>query len=198
MKKSEKPPSEEVCILAGQEWLETVMRVHIAVRATLPVGQQRFVVSREKKYFADLLSGRGGALLGMIIDERLAGFLAMVFADNYSSAISAKFVTYPGEKKVLAARYGDGGVCVIQSMCVLKEWSGNGYSRELLCKAIAYASFQKKCKNLFAQVASQNAQSMDRFLEAGFHPVASWNVDHWRFLLHRTGFEDPVPTKRQR
>ncbi len=168
--------------LVGEDWLDRVMALHAQVRAEMPESQRHFLLPKPPEYFRDLLTEKTGALVGVFVDEKLAGFMAVVRTESFAVAHAAGRITCPDDDGRLAAAFGVGEVGVCQSMCVLNAYLGRGMSRLQVQAAVAWAR-RHECRHLFAQVADQNMLSWMRFLDEDFSIVATWESGHRRFLL---------------
>ena len=175
-------PANGLQVLSGDIWLARVVELHNRVRAEMPETQRHFLLPKHPSYFQDLLSGKTGALLGVLVHGELAGFMSVVRLDSFAAAHAQNRITCPDDHGHLAAAYGKGAVAVAQSLCVLNAYMGRSFSRTLVQGAVTWAR-QQGCPHLFAQVAEHNLMGWIRFMDQDFAIVATWESGHRRFLL---------------
>lgn len=153
--------------------LRKTIILHEKVRSQLKEGQKLFLLPKSWKYFHDLLNGKTGILLGIMSDEKLVGMTAVVRADGFFSAINKGALTCPYKHEKLPKGIESGKIAVVQSLCVLKEYGGNGYSDALLEEATNHA-IEINCKHLVAQSSESNKAGVDSFISQGFAITANW------------------------
>lgn len=167
--------------LADEKYLAAVIALHDEIRTNSPTG---YLAAKPPEYFRDLLSGRGGVLLGTIIDGSLAGFVVVVIAPDLKEACSKHHITYPDADGRIARDCGQGSVATVQSLCVETHWRGRNIASNLIKAAVGWAE-DHGCVHLLTQVASDNVASWMRFLGCGFAIVGYWQHGHQRFLLRK-------------
>lgn len=172
----------EVEILANPCWAGACLALHGAVREGLAVSERQALLPRDKAYFENLLSGRGGFLFGAFAGMEMVGLVALREEKTLAVAL---------EKRILTCSFGPDGaeeppreawIQVVQSLCVHPDFARQKVSCFLLKAALAQAS-QRKGGVLFAQVAESNQTSWLQFMAHDFAIVGRWTAGHARYLL---------------
>ncbi|MDD3182152.1 MAG: hypothetical protein PHD48_05040 [Alphaproteobacteria bacterium] len=177
-----------VCVLDDPQWLDGMMAVHQKTREALPADQKHFLLPKTPEYFASLLKGEGGAIIGAFskANDEVVGFCAVVGADHWRDAQAKGFVSCPDSDQRLADACGQTQIDVVQSFCVNPSFQGSDLSRGLLGQALSWCQYKRQpvslpflCKEgvLLAQVAGENACALTKFMKAGYAMEATWTQD---------------------
>jgi len=169
--------------LTGKEWLTPIQSLHKQVQEELSADKKHFLLPKDGGYFYNLLSGRGGVLLGVFVKNKLVGSTVLSLCNNFTEAKAEKRLTYDDKAGLVRKDCGNQSVGVIQSLCVLKDFYKQGLSSPLLETALTFAQ-QADVARVFAQVAVDNVPSWQQFLSNQFAILDVWKTDYNRYLLH--------------
>lgn len=174
-------------ILDSEVWLPSVCALHHAVLEALPSGKRHFLKPKTSSYFASLLAGEKGLLIGAFEGQDLVGMTALCYAPSFGEACHAGLVTYLDPVGEVAASCEEKKVGVVQSLCVLPG-SGNGGLCPMLLQSAIFEAEKARVGVLFSQVAEDNFVGKKKFEEQGFNSVALWTNGHGRHLMKRKLF----------
>lgn len=161
--------------MLGEEDIVDVLALQEATRNALPADMKMFVLPQPMGYFADLLAGRRGAMIGIRAETptgrgQLIAQMVVMGPMELREALMMRLIT-KNDVTFHHAALTD-SVVIFKSMAVHPGWRGNELSQHLISFALELP-LVRVAAHVFAQISAANRRSWDTFVRQGFGIVAA-------------------------
>ncbi|MCL2474245.1 MAG: hypothetical protein FWF23_05045 [Alphaproteobacteria bacterium] len=156
--------------LLSMEDLSAVVALHNKTIAALPEESKRFVLPQNEDYFADLLSGFSGAVVGIKAKGELVAQIAVAGELSIDEAVEKKLIT----KNNVSFHHvlSEDSIVVFKSLVCDPDWSGNDLGFHTVAAALK-TPLVESADNILTQISAANIRSTNMFLSRGFGIVAA-------------------------